>query len=1139
MVKRMLLSVVLAVPMLLFAPGAHAQQTTPDVAGLQTRGGETVRRPGLARAATPLDRLIAIDARDEPLGKVLRTIDEQADLGLSYTPRVVPVSRRVTLRADRITVRQALAAILGGTNVEAITNSAGHVVLLKRSTADGKEVAVDGVIYGTVADSATDAPLVGALVGIVGTNVTHATDDHGRYELLAVPPGEHVVVVRHLGYRKGEKRVTVRDGERLQVDFPLVMTTSRLQEVVTTGSGERQRLEVGNSIGSINADSIVPFAPIRNLSDLLAGRVAGMQVSTTNGMMGTGSRIRIRGMANIYGGGSDPIMIVDGMRVDARYSVGFTSDPTPPAGNMVNSTIMATSRIDDLDPSEIESIDILRGPSAASLYGSDAANGVIVIKTKRGRPGPTRWTFSADGSRITMPAKFSESYFGWGVSQVDPTIQQCFVPELFPMAISVSNGGCTMDSVSHWNPLNHAETTPFGVGSNYRYSGQASGGSERLRYYFSGSYETGTDLLKMPDNAVAYLKRERNGDPIPEWQMTPSSLASLRFSNNLDMQLAPRLNVALSTSFARRDHQGTDGGPGGFVASGNMSRGVRDSLGGWGQANPARIFSQKNTDQVNRWMTSLRTDWNPFDRLSLHATLGADYANRTDELLVRPGDIPDDEQSAKGRHSRYQGTMAFYTVDLGGSLTSRLPWGWSARTSVGGQYTRTNNSGVTVDARGLAFGSDVATDAEQIVARENFDAMATAGWYVEQGISRNDRLYITAALRGDVGSAFGKLEKTPLFPKFSASWLISEEPFFPSWIPVTSLRLRTAYGHAGVQPSQNMVFRTYIRQSGSVHGESTPVINLITLGNERLKPERGTEWEGGLDVSFLDDRLSFEGTIYRKITRDALMQMPLPPSFGQAARTQNIGKVENRGLEATVGITPIRYPAVTWSTSLTMSKNKNQVVSVNGPVLKQKGFNMAIPGYPVGSNFDYAIVAYADADGNGIIDPSEVQYSDSVMFMGQQQPKVEITLHNDLSFFSGKVRLSAGLDYKGGLTQENFTMWQRCLQQHCRGLFDPTASLAEQAMAVSSYRTEDAFRNEVSWLRLYELSLSFIAPDRVTQLLHARSASISIMGRNLGMWTHYRGADPELTSFPYGEGTMDMGGVPQPREWAIRLNIGF
>jgi TonB-linked SusC/RagA family outer membrane protein len=1102
-------------------PAPHASGMTPDA------------RP--RPAAPPMQRLIALDYSDVPLEVVLDEIDRQAQVGLQYTPRTVPVERRVSIHVAGVTVGAALAELLRETEVEVATTSAGDILLVRRA-AQRRHVA-EGVVAGRVVDSASSRPLAGALIAIEGTSLRAATGDDGRYVLPHVPAGTHVVVARLLGYVKATRTITVADSATVTVDFALQIGFTRLQEVVTTGAGEHERREVGNAVGTINADSIVPTTPLRNLSDLLTGRVAGVQVQSSSGLMGSGSRIRIRGMSNISSTSSDPIMIVDGVRVDARYSEGG-SVGFPAAENQVanNGIFMATSRIDDIDPDEIESIDILRGPSAASLYGSDAANGVIVIKTKRGKAGPARWNFSLDGSRLSMKAKFSDSYAAWGHAYVFPDMRQCWLQPIF---ISVANGTCAIDSVTRWNPLNHAETSPFGVGHTARANAQVSGGSERLQYFLSGSYEDGTDMLKMPDNAVAFLEQERHGEPLPSWQRRPSALTEARFTNNLTMQLSPTADVALSSSFSRTDHRAANGGPGGFIASAVSSPGVDDSLGGWGGQNPARAFSQLTTDLVDRWIGSLRANWRPIDAIATHATVGLDYAGRTDEVLVRPGDIPDDPVSASGRHDRSQGTATMYSVDLGGSVT--LPaWGaWRSRSTVGGQYTRSTSTGATVHGIGLGLGTGTVNGAEERDASEWFDANATAGWYVEQTFSRAGRLFLTAAVRSDVSSAFGTSTKTPLFPKFSASWVVSEEPFFPRGLPVSNLRLRAAYGHAGVQPRTDMVFRTYVRNSGVVHGETVPIITVSSLGNEDLRPERAAEFETGVDLGMWNDRVTFEGTFYRKLTRDALMPRTLPSSFGQASRYENVGKIENRGVELTLTATPVQTRLAEWSFTLGMSRNTNEVISVNGPVVKTRGFNSAVPGYPVASQWDYAVVAYGDANGDGIIEPSEVLLSDSLVYLGQPQPKAEWSLHNSVSLLSGTVTVAAGLDYRSGETQQNNIAQQRCFSFRCRGFNDPTASLAEQALAVSASMTSYGFMEEVSWLRLYELSVTFRASPRIAQMFHARSANISLMGRNLGLWSRYRGADPDLTNIPFGEATADLGGVPQPREWSIRLNLGY
>jgi TonB-dependent SusC/RagA subfamily outer membrane receptor len=270
-----------------------------------------------------------------------------------------------------------------------------------------------GVILGDVVDSAARKGIQQVRIAIQGTKRATLTGEDGAYRLMSVAPGTYVVTAHLLGFRAQQRKVTVRAGDTVRADFVLTSVSTRLSDVVTTGSGERRRVEVGNSIATIDAEKIVQTMPIRNVSDLLATRVPGASVLSSGGSVGSGSQIRIRGISSLTSN-NDPIVIVDGIRVEAKYTITGNFGEGAPARNQAFPNASATSRLDDIDPNTIESIDVLRGPSAASLYGSDAANGVIVIKTKRGRPGPTRWRLSYNGTRTTMPATFTESYYGWG-----------------------------------------------------------------------------------------------------------------------------------------------------------------------------------------------------------------------------------------------------------------------------------------------------------------------------------------------------------------------------------------------------------------------------------------------------------------------------------------------------------------------------------------------------------------------------------------------------------------------------------------------------------------------------------------------------------------------------------------------------
>jgi TonB-dependent SusC/RagA subfamily outer membrane receptor len=397
-----------------------------------------------AHASTNLENQarVSIDAENQSLRVVLDDIARQAGLRPSYNPALVPATARVTLHAKSIPVTEAFERVLRNTGLVAQIQVTGNVLLVRAAAADF----ANGTIVGIVTDAKTKQPLRGVTIMVEGTKRSAVTDENGRFRLVDLPPGTYQLTARRLGYARYALSVTVGDGETLSRGIALEgNVATELTEVITTGAGDRTKLEVGNAISTINADSIVQNTPIRTLSDLLNGRAAGLDVLPASGSAGAGSKIRIRGLSSLMSS-EDPVVIVDGIRFDDAYTRARGTGYGIPTLNAAAAYVPASSRLDDIDPKSIESIDVLKGPAASALYGSDAANGVIVVKTKHGRPGPNRWVWSAEQSRSTQNATYPEPYYGWGT-------QYGVIP--YPSTCALANVAaltCKQDSITHYNP---------------------------------------------------------------------------------------------------------------------------------------------------------------------------------------------------------------------------------------------------------------------------------------------------------------------------------------------------------------------------------------------------------------------------------------------------------------------------------------------------------------------------------------------------------------------------------------------------------------------------------------------------------------------------------------------------------------
>ncbi|MGH7719683.1 MAG: carboxypeptidase-like regulatory domain-containing protein, partial [Gemmatimonadaceae bacterium] len=449
------------------------------------------------RRIPAMRREISLDLRGVTLDAALQEIASRANLSLTYSLEVLPKRRTVSLSAEKIEVEQALREVLRDSGLDVVALSSGQVVVVRDRLRNRQPAHVVGVITGRVTDRTSGQPVVAAQVSVTGTTLGRITGEDGRYMIPNVPAGPVQVQARRIGYESQTQSVTVADGATATLDFVLTEAVAQLEQVVTTVTGNQRRAEIGNAIARIDADSTVRSAPVRDLGDLVNGRAAGVQVFFPNGVVGQAPRFRIRGV-NSFTVRNDPLVIVDGVRVE-------NSPGTLGAANLVALVFpQNTGRLADLNPEEIETIDIVKGPSAATLYGTDAANGVVLVTTKRGRAGEAAWTVYTEQGVSDVRADWPTNYFGWGRNTVTGAVQQC-------MLLALAAGQCRQDSVTTFNPMLDAPNSPLGTGHRQSYGLQVSGGATQLRYFFSGEFEDETGYLRLPDVEQEFLRQSRGG----------------------------------------------------------------------------------------------------------------------------------------------------------------------------------------------------------------------------------------------------------------------------------------------------------------------------------------------------------------------------------------------------------------------------------------------------------------------------------------------------------------------------------------------------------------------------------------------------------------------------------------------------
>jgi hypothetical protein len=588
----------------------------------------------------------------------------------------------------------------------------------------------------------------------------------------------------------------------------------------------------------------------------------------------------------------------------------------------------------------------------------------------------------------------------------------------------------------------------------------------------------------------------------------------------------------------------------GFLPSGLFGRGQKGSPLAWGFFLPGDVFQILTQQDISRVTGSLSSSWRPTTSLTARASVGMDYTGRNDIQFQARGQGPNFSNFRQGRRSDNRFTIFHYTADVGGTAQFAINPTVNSKTSVGVQYLKDNFFGVLANGQNLPPGGSAITGAATRTASEATTIAVTVGTYIEQTFGWRDRVFLTGAIRRDRNSTFGSKSRSVNYPKIQGSWVMSDESFYPRNFPLSNLKLRFAYGASGQQPGSTDALLFYAAQTATTFTGSTatdvPGIDLTAFGNASLKPEWSSELELGFDAGLFNDAGRLEITFYNKKTKDALINRRLPPSNGIAtARFENIGSVQNRGIEALVSMRRDISANLGVDATLSIARNTNKLLKlgvppiVNGEIQEREGF-------PLFGFWDRPILGFNDANNNGIIEVGEVTVGDSAVYLGSSIPRTVITFNAGLSFLKNRLRLSGQLDYRGDWKAYNLTERFRCVGAgfNCQGVNDRNASLAEQARAVAAGSsalgfTQAGYITNGTFMRLREASLTYSAPDVWARAVHAQSMQISLTGRNLLKWTNYDGIDPELNGNGQSDFPDDFLTAPPIRTLAVRVSLGF
>ncbi len=937
-----------------------------------------------------------------------------------------------------------------------------------------------------------------ATVLVEGTRVGAISDDDGTYRLFVPEPQAPVVlIVRALGYKPQRFPLTVSSGQTEQ-NAQLTRDILNLSQMVTTATRvETERASLGASLATVTGREIAN-AGVPQVDAALAGKVPGALVQLNSGTPGGGASVRLRGTSTISRS-AEPLYIVDGVIVD-----NGSSQLVDIGGNTSN-------RIADLDPNDIERIEVVKGAAAAALYGSRANNGVVQIFTKRGRPGEMRVSV-----RTSVGSDDVENRIPVNQAPVNAAGQPV---ERFDYQDEIFQRGLTSN-------------TSVGL----------SGGDDKTQFYLGGSVQTQEGVLRTTD----YLRQ------------------NLRL--NLDRQITDWLRLSTSTAYVTsRTNRQANGGLvnnrgvlTNFLFNSNDRNLFADPETGVfprGQlaSNPLEVMANwRSPQEISRFTGGLQLTATPFERLSVDYRLGIDNYTDAQSSFVPRGSSAPDLQNGLAISANLRAQLLNQDVDV----SFRWPefGNWRFVSGVGSNYQQQKFNSTIARAENLALLVSTVQGSQQF-ASQGIDERRIIGFYGQQQLAYRDLLTLTAAVRSDASSAFGVDERQQYFPKFGASLDLSEFETVRNLggSLVNRLRLRGGLGYSGEQPpgSFDRLSNYVFEPAGTFSG----VVNSTRQGNEGLRPERARELEFGVDAEFLGGRMGVEFTRFDREVTDLILPQTVTPSTGFAERLTNVGVLTNAGNEVLFRSINLQRESFSWNTTVTFATNNPVVTQVasGGAFFVPESFNIIrvaadqAPGHFWGSTYrrnDAGQILNAqgqpieDASGNivGIpaIGPARV--------LGNPNPKRFWSVINEVNV-GRSLSLRMQVDGVGGIDVFNFD--RRLLETPAFGVGAAYADELEDRVPRGYFAARRSIFEEYiedgSFVKLREIAVTYTLPTSLATAMRARNASVSFSGRNLRTWTDYQGWDPETNTG--GQRTLVRGfgfaAIPIPRSIAMSVNLNY
>jgi TonB-linked SusC/RagA family outer membrane protein len=946
-------------------------------------------------------------------------------------------------------------------------------------------------VTGTVTNSQTGQGISEATIAVQGTRIVVQAGPDGRFSLNA-PDNTLTLVVRAIGFRSSTD--TIPPGVST-ADVALEPDIFKLEEVVVTGQStgiEKQNLP--NAVATVSGSELTR-APTGTLESALQGKIPGALIQANSGAPGGGIQVNLRGVSTINAG-TDPLFVVDGVVIsNEAIPNGADAVTQAQAGGNPRNQDNPTNRIADLNPEDIERIEVLKGGSAAAIYGSKATNGVVIITTKKGQVGKPQFSLTQRFGTFSRSNELGRRTFGSLAEALTVYTDTALVTSLF-------QPGRTFD----------IEDQVYGRNAlSYESSASVSGGTEQTRYYVSGLVKNDEGIAINTDYKKQSLRANIDQE-LADWvQLSVNtnvihSRSNRGLSNNDNAGTSPYLVFPFTPNFVDLSPTG---------------EAITDY--------PANPFERSNPIQTFSFLKNDEDTWRALGTLTARMSLvanarhslnvitigGVDYFNQENDF-VSPPELeyePNDGQPGTvvlGKSSNLNLNLAVnsnytYTPESGS---------FQSTTSVGVQYEDRELDATRILGRTLLSGQQNPDQAASLSVLQDNRPVRDLGIYGQEEILLLDRkLLLTGGIRADRSSSNGNTSKFFFYPKAAASYRIIK-PFGG----LDEIKLRGAFGQTGNQPLFGAKFSP--DTTGTIGG-LFGVLPGNRAGDPFIKPERQTELEAGFDAQLAGGRAEINFSVYQRNITDLLLEQTLPPSSGQEFRIfSSDSKLRNRGIEAALTISPIQSRDVNWLFRTTFFKNKAVITRLSVPTFQTGGFALSLGTYQIEE------------------DSSSTQIFGTEGKVGDATPDFQMSFSSDLDY----KRLTFGFlwDWKQGGDIINLTEFLYDAGQNSIDYVGPGQA---RQTAFNSGQTQ-VYVQDGSYLKLREVTLAYNLPESFTRGLFGssiRQARISLSGRNLLRFTGYRGLDPEVSNFGNQAivRNIDVAPFPPNRSFFFSIDLGF